>query len=103
MHTTDNEYAAPIDWKAPFFFILKMMLAFSVITFFMGYFVHHHPANWMLPGAVLLIAYFFCIAMGIRALIKRLPIPILMLLIPIAPLFVLLYIVSLAAFLQRFT
>lgn len=103
MHATDNELASPIDWKMPLFIIIKTMIAFSAITFFVGYFIYHHSTPWIFQGGTVLFAYLFCLIMGIRHLIKTLPVPVLMLLVPIAPLFVLIYVVSLIAFLQRFT
>ena len=103
MYSTDNELDAPTHWKNPLFTIIKVMIAFSVITFFLGYFIYHPPVNWVMPSIVLCAAYGLCLIAGIAYLIKTLPIPVLMLLVPIAPLFVLIYVVSLIAFLQRFT
>jgi hypothetical protein len=103
MHSTDNELAAPIQWQMPLFKIIKIMIAFSAITFFVGYFIYHPPVHWLLPAILLAIAYAVCFITGIYYLIKTLPVPVLMLLVPIAPLFVLIYVVSLIAFLQRFT
>lgn len=103
MQTTDTEWAAPKQWKAPLITIIKLAIAFSTITFFLGYFIYHHPEHWLIPASILLVSYAACIIAGIRHLIKTLPIPVLMLLIPIAPLFILIYVVSLLAFLQRYT
>ena len=103
MTTSHHELDAPIHWKTPVLLIIKMTIAFSTLSFFIGYFVYHPPVNWQLPSVLLIVAYLFCLVIGIRYLIKNLPIPVLMLLVPIAPLFILLYVVSLMAFLQRFT
>ena len=105
MHSTDkdHEWTAPKEWKAPLITIIKITIAFSTLTFFVGYFFYHRPEHWLLSASILLAAYGLCIVMGVRHLIKALPIPVLMLLVPIAPLFILIYVVSLIAFLQRFT
>lgn len=103
MHASDQELAHLIHWKSPLVIILKMFLAFSVLTFFVGYFIFHHPQNWLIPAIVLAISYLTCIIAGITYLIKKLPFPILLLLIPIAPLFVLIYVISLMTFLEHFT
>jgi len=98
-----NELASPGHWKRPLLIIIKLVIAFSTISFFVGYFIYHHPSNWLIPGSIVLVSYAVCMVLGIRYLIKTLPVPVLMLLVPIAPLFVLLYVISLIAFLQRFT
>ena len=103
MHSTDQEFVSLNEWKRSIFKIAKIALAFSVVSFFVGYFVYHPPTNWIMPAIVLFISYFLCIVAGVYYLIKSLPLPILMLLVPIAPLFILIYVVLLITFLQRFT
>src|SRR5579871_5074137 len=101
--TPDDDLTSPLHWRRPLFNIIKTIIAFSVITFFLVYFIYHRPVSWIAPACILAISYVFCLIMGVRYLIKNIPLPILMLLVPIAPLYILLYVLALIAFLQRFT
>lgn len=74
--------------------VLRSFIAFAVATFCFGvYFTHLHGSPlWMTIGIALI--YIFVIYACVAHVAKTLPFAVTMLLIPIAPLFVLLLVIS---------
>ena len=103
MHKNEIELTAPAHWKKYLWIIFKVMLGFILLTFILGYAIYHRPVNWLIPITMGSVVYLIAIILGIRHLIKTLPLAVLMLLIPIAPLFVLIYLITLMGFLQGYT
>jgi len=101
MNKMNDAIASP--WKQYTILVLESWLAFCIATFAMGvYFTHLNAAAWITAESILMIvAYVFVIIICIQRLIRQLPIAVFMILVPIAPLAVLILVVSLLPIIQQ--
>ena len=92
-----------IPWKRYTITLAEVWIAFCIATFAMGMFFSHFYAGTLniFLGILLGILYLFVISLCVKRLIERLSIAALMLLVPIAPLAVLLLVVSLLPIIQK--
>lgn len=97
------ENTNPITWKRYAITMAEVWIAFCIATFTMGvYFSHLENTPWTIFFAAIMgVMYLFVIFACIKRLVERLSIATLMLLVPIAPLAVLLLVVSLLPIIQQ--
>ena len=104
-HTNPNQDANDIiPWRQYTATIIEAWLAFCIATFSIGmYFSHLNDSGvTIFFGALLIALYLFVIVMCVKRLINKLAIPALMLMVPIAPLAILLLVISLVPIIQLF-
>jgi hypothetical protein len=94
----DNTIAS---WKIYFTSISEAILCFVLTTFCMGVYLIHHDNHWVLT-ALMIIFYLVCFGITIWRTIKKLSMAALMLVIPIAPLLILIIVVSMLPILEKF-
>jgi hypothetical protein len=93
-----------IPWRQYSVTIAETWLAFCIATFSIGIYFSHLNDNitTYFFGGLLIALYLFVLIVCIKRLVNRLALPALMLMVPIAPLAVLLLVVSLIPIIQLF-
>lgn len=87
-------------WKKYLRIGLETMLAFYIATFCIGYVLITPNEHWVIFATTMAILYLITIIICIRRLIIHFPLAAMMLIIPIAPLFVLITVVTVMPLLQ---
>lgn len=98
--TEDNKNLVP--WKLYLTITAESLAAFYIATLCMAIFFTHHGTDWVMDAIILGVLYAFVIFACGRLVIKRLPLPAIMLIIPLAPLIALFIVISLIPILQYF-
>jgi hypothetical protein len=88
-------------WRFYTVTVVQAFVIFTLATFCVGIYFTHRTGNWIMPGIALIGLYLFVIFACIHRVVTRLPVAVLMILVPIAPLTILIIVVSLLPILQK--
>lgn len=80
--------------------IAEAMLIFYIATFCLVMYLYHRPANDIWCAGAMGVMYVFILFAVIKRLIAKLPLAVLILMVPIAPLFALIVVVTMIPILQ---
>lgn len=97
-HTNE---ATMLSWKHYGAAIAEVWIAFCIATFSAGMFFSHLHGSQMITNVFVLALYIAVVVLCIKRISEKLPISAIMLLIPIAPLCVLLLVVSLIPIIEQ--
>ena len=98
----DSDDISFSSWRSYTKIILDVFLTFSIATFCLGMYVIHVRNAFILTSILMGLLYFTVIVLCIKRLVEHLSPASLMLMIPIAPLAILLLVVSLLQVWQLF-
>jgi hypothetical protein len=92
--------ANAINWKLYLTVTAESLIAFYLATFSLAMYFVHRPVNWLVTGIFLIVLYLFVIIVCAKHVFEKLPLSAVMLIIPIAPLFALIIVISLIPIIQ---
>lgn len=90
-----------VPWKSYLTITAESVLTFYLATFCIAFYFAQHGIEWILPSILVVMLYIFVIIACIKRVIEKLSMAALMLVIPIAPLLVLIMVVSLIPVLEK--
>lgn len=92
--------AIPVTWKTYLVAAAKFLIIFYIATFCLGLLFLHRGENWLLPGAVIGLAYLVLIMTSAIKMVRKLSMAAIMVASPTIPLCMLIIVVSLLPTLQ---
>lgn len=95
MKNTQQDLAAPVDWKSYLYVVLRFLATFYLLTIALAAFFIHHGAQIPFLALAVGFLYLFIIIFSLVRMIKKLPMPALMLAAPTIPLCMLMMVLSL--------
>jgi hypothetical protein len=99
MHENDLEY---VPWKRYIFAVTQATLTFTLASFFLGLYIMHHGDSHVLLSVLVGLLYTVSVVFSIWRMVRQFSLAAVMLMIPIAPLVILMIVVSLIHLLQVF-
>lgn len=87
-------------WKTYTIIVVETLLAFYLATFSLIMYFFHRQLDTVVTNIILVLLYCFVLFVCSKRLIDRLPIAVLMILVPIVPLFALIVVVTMIPILQ---
>lgn len=101
--TMDNRIDSnPSHWKTYFYVLAQTWLAFFVASFCLAVYLRHMAGSWIITTVCMAVLYLGVLVACVKRTIDNLSIAALMLLIPIAPLLILLFAIGLLHLIQLF-
>lgn len=88
------------DWQRYTIVIIESMIAFYIATFCLIIYFYNYGSKDIFLSVVIGLLYLFVLFVSVQRLIVKLPLAVLMILVPIAPLYALIVVVTMIPILQ---
>ena len=97
-----EDRTAYVPWKRYILAVSETIITFTIASFLLGLYIIHRGDSSVIISVLLGLTYVAVVAFTITRMVKKFSIAAIMLMIPIAPLIVLIIVVALIHFLQFF-
>lgn len=91
-----------VPWKRYILAVTETMVTFTLASFLLGLYILHYSGNSVITHILVGLVYAATVVFTITRMVKKFSLAAIMLMIPIAPLVVLIIVVALIHFLQFF-
>lgn len=91
----ENTDVSMVPWKKYLTLTAESLLAFYIATFCLIMFFSHRGFDWLITSIFLVLLYLFVLFACAKRVFKKVSLPAMMIIVPIAPLIALILVVSL--------